>query len=160
MITKNRENRRRLSLGTTHPPCVGCDDPSSPCSCRMPTLRVGQATASRQGGAAVGAVRRTPAISGPRPLTYHTGRRHRGSAASRGYAAMAKDRRFCRDCQMSPIEYSISPTGLAVNHGLCRNCYERSVRLAVRDKSQETVTKRRRTRGSGYTGGTGYTAIR
>lgn len=40
----------------THPPCVGCDDPSSPCSCRRPTLRVGQATAGRQGGAAVGAV--------------------------------------------------------------------------------------------------------
>ena len=29
---------------------------------------------------------RTLAISGPRPLTYHSGRRHRGSAASRGYA--------------------------------------------------------------------------
>lgn len=51
--------------------------------------------------------------------------------------------------------YSLSIQSEDTDDRIC----EITVRLAVRDKSQETVTKRRRTRGSGYTGGTGFKAI-
>lgn len=64
---------------------------------------------------------------------------------------------LCRDCESAPAEYMATVTGLAANRGRCVECHEKAVRMAMRDQSM--ATKRTRTRGHGYTGGTGYKVI-
>jgi hypothetical protein len=71
---------------------------------------------------------------------------------------MAKDKTKCKCGEIA--EYFQSPiTFNPVKTGYCEDCYRLGVLDTTRNHPQDAVTKRRRAKGSGYSGGTGYVAL-